>query len=79
MDTGFRRDAPSSPRRLPCHPGASPRHPGESRGLGEKCPLDSGFRRNDERGPDYLLYRSPSFRIANFRGFADAFDLLHGG
>ena len=35
MDTGFRRP---------------PRHPGESRGLGERCLLDSGLRRNDEGG-----------------------------
>ena len=34
MDAGFRRGAPLDP--------------GESRGLGERCPLDSGFRRNDE-------------------------------
>ena len=37
MDTGFRRGVP-------------PRRPGESRGLGERGPLDSGFRRNDEGG-----------------------------
>ena len=37
MDTGFRRGIPT-------------RLPGESRGLGERGPLDSGFRRNDEGG-----------------------------
>ena len=40
MGTGFRRP----PRR----PGLPTRRPGESRGLGKRCPLDSGLRRNDE-------------------------------
>ena len=35
---------------LPSSPRLSPRRPGESRGLGERCPLDSGLRRNDEGG-----------------------------
>ena len=47
MDTGFRRGTPSSPR----HP---LRRPGESRGLEERCPLDSGFRRNDEGGRTWV-------------------------
>ena len=37
---------PEDGYRLP--PGHPPRRPGESRGLGERYPLDSGFRRNDE-------------------------------
>ncbi len=44
-EDGYRLPQACPPRR----PGASTRHPGESRGLGERCPLDSGFRRNDER------------------------------
>ena len=39
MDTGFRRGVPLV---------APTRRPGESRGDGERCPLDSGLRRNDE-------------------------------
>ena len=37
MDICFRRGTPT-------------RRPGESRGLGERCPLDSGLCRNDEGG-----------------------------
>ena len=44
MDLGFRRGT------LPRHPDSPTRRPGESRGLKERCPLDSGFRRNDEEG-----------------------------
>ena len=39
---------PEDGYRLP--QGHPPRRPGESRGLGERCPLDSGLRRNDEGG-----------------------------
>ena len=39
---------PASPGCSPSSPRPLPRHPGESRGLGERCPLDSGLRRNDE-------------------------------
>ena len=41
---------PEDGYRLP--QGYPPRRSGKSRGLGERCPLDSGFRRNDEGGPD---------------------------
>ena len=69
-EDGYRLSPECPPRR----PGSPTRRPGESRGLGERCPLDSGFRRNDEgvmtrnnRLRDRLAYNSPFFRVGSRR------------
>ena len=59
--------AGGSPRRPGAPTRQSSRRPGESRGLGERCPLDSGLRRNDEGGPFDL---SPLRPFDTLRPFA---------